>query len=249
MNTLPEIADDMGQDASLNGPCCFIKKLFKFSKMGYTGGMNQREGGMNQRRCLAIIIAACLLQISTAQLCGQANQIIYANSLQNGWVDESWASDNLANTSPVLPGFSNSISVFCTEYAALYLSQTPSSSAYYTNLTFWLNGGDTGGQVLTVTGTLDGSDQTLYTLPPLAANTWQEFTIPLSAIGVADQPDFDGIWIWNDNDFTIPTFYVDDIFLVAGPPPPPPPVAPLPNTINMEIYSNSLVNGWANWQL
>jgi len=32
MNTLPEIADDMGQDASSNGPCCFIKKLFKFSK-------------------------------------------------------------------------------------------------------------------------------------------------------------------------------------------------------------------------
>jgi hypothetical protein len=201
---------------------------------------------MNQRRCHAIIIAACLLQISAAQLCGQANQIIYANSLQNGWVDESWASDNLANTSPVLPGFSNSISVFCTEYAALYLSQTPSSSAYYTNLTFWLNGGDTGGQVLTVTGTLDGSDQTLYTLPPLAANTWKEFTIPLSAIGVADQPDFDGIWIWNDTDSTIPTFYVGDIFLVAGPPPAPPAPAPLPNTINMEIYSNSLVNGWAN---
>jgi beta-galactosidase len=133
-------------------------------------------------------------------------------------VDESWASDNLANTSPVLPGFSNSISVFCTEYAALYLYQTPSDSTPYTNLTFWLNGGDTGGQVLTVTGTVDGSDQTLYTLPPLAANTWKEFTIPLSAIGVADQPDFDGIWIWNDTDSTIPTFYVDDIFLVAGPP-------------------------------
>ena len=172
---------------------------------------------MNPRRCHAIAIAACLLQISAAWLCGQANQIIYSNSLQNGWMDESWATVNLANTSPVLPGFSNSISVFCTEYGALQLSQTPSSSAPYTSLTFWLNGGDTGGQVLTVTGTLDGTDQTLYTLPALAANIWQEFTIPLSAIGVADQPDFDGIWIWNYNNFTIPTFYVDDIFLNAAP--------------------------------
>jgi hypothetical protein len=187
--------------------------------------------------------------MSAAWLCGQANQIIYANNLQNGWVDWSWATDNLANTSPVLPGFSNSISVFCTEYAALYLSQTPSSSAYYTNLTFWLNGGETGGQVLTVTGTLDQAEQTLYTLPALAANTWQEFTIPLSAIGVADQPDFDGVWIWNDNDFTIPTFYVGDIFLVAGslPSPPPPPPPPLPNTNIMEIYSNALVNGWVDY--
>jgi hypothetical protein len=172
---------------------------------------------MNQRRCHAPAFAACVLQISAACLCGQANELVYFNSLQNGWSDWSWATDNLSNTSPVLSGFSNSISVFCTEYAALYLSQTPSSSAPYTNLTFWLNGGETGGQVLTVTGTLDQAEQTLYTLPPLAANTWTNFIIPLSAIGVADQPDFDGIWIWNDTNFSIPTFYVDDIVLVAGP--------------------------------
>ena len=157
---------------------------------------------------------------SAAWLSGQTNEIIYSNSLQNGWVDtDSWATDNLANTNPVLSGFSDSISVFCTEYAALYLSQTPSDSTPYTNLTFWLNGGASGGQVLTVTGTLSGANQTPYTLPPLASNTWMEFTVPLSAIGVADQPDFDGIWIWNDTNFTIPTFYVDDIVLVAGSPP------------------------------
>jgi hypothetical protein len=205
--------------------------------------MNKRAGGKNPRRCLATAIAACLLQISAASICGQTNEIIYSNSLQSGWTDvNSWATDDPANTDPVLPGFSNSISVFCTEYAALYLSQTPSSSAYYTNLTLWLNGGDTGGQVLTVTGTLDGADQTLYTLPALAANTWQEFIIPLSAIGVAGQPDFDGIWIWNYTNATIPTFYVDDIYLVAGPPPPPPPPPP-----NLVIYSNSLVNGWMDY--
>jgi beta-galactosidase len=176
---------------------------------------------MNQRRCHAVAIAACILQISVAWLCAQTSQIIYSNSLQNGWVDDSWAAVDLANTQPVLSGFSNSISVFCTEYGALYLSQYPSDSTPYTNLTFWLNGGATGGQVLTVTGTVDQVDQIAYTLPPLVANTWQEFTIPLSAIGVADQPDFDGIWIWNDTDATIPTFYVDDIYLVAGQPTPP----------------------------
>jgi len=155
---------------------------------------------------------------SASWLSGTTNQIIYSSSLQNGWVaTDSWATINLANTNPVLSGFSDSISVFCTEYAALYLSQTPSSSVDYTNLTFWLNGGASGGQVLTVTGTLDQVDQTLYTLPALASNTWQEFTIPLSAIGVADQTNFDGIWIWNNTNFSIPPFYVDDIVLVAVP--------------------------------
>ena len=171
---------------------------------------------MNPRRCHAIAIAACLLQISAAWLCGQANQIIYSSSLQNGWVDESWASDNLANTSPVLPGFSDSISVFCTGYGALYLSQTPSASTPYTNLTFWLNGGDTGGQVLTVTGTLSQANQTPYTLPALASNTWKEFTIPLRPLAWPTRRTLTAFGIWNDNDFTIPTFYVDDIFLVAG---------------------------------
>ncbi|MGP8200058.1 MAG: alpha-L-arabinofuranosidase [Limisphaerales bacterium] len=200
---------------------------------------------MSSYRSRAIIMAACLLQISAAWLCGQVpNEIIYSNSLQNGWANESWATVNLANTSPVQPHFSNSISVFCTEYAALQVTQTPSSSADYTNLNFWLNGGPEGGQVLTVTGTLDGSYQTLCTLPPLASNTWQEFTISLSALGVADQPDFDGIWIWNNTASTIPTFYVGSMMLVGGVPPPPPPPPPPPN--NYAIYSNALVNGWAN---
>jgi hypothetical protein len=201
---------------------------------------------MNQRRSYGIIIAACVLQLSTAWLCGQVvpNLIIYSNSLQNGWANESWATVNLANPSPVQPHFSNSISVFCTEYAALQLSQAPSSTADYSSLNFWINGGPDGGQVLTVAGTLDGSYQTLVTLPPLVSNTWQELNIPLSALGVADQPNFDGVWIWNNSASTIPTFYVGSMLLVGGVPPPPPPPPPPPN--NYAIYSNALVSGWAN---
>jgi hypothetical protein len=151
------------------------------------------------------------------------NEIIYSNSLQNGWANWSWATNNLSCTSPVLTGFSDSISVSCASYTALYLHQAPADSTPYTNLTFWLNGGAAGGQVLSVTGTLNEVNQNLVTLPPLAANTWQQFTVSLAAMGVADQPDFDGIWIWNDTGNTIPTFYVDDIVLVAGPPPGPNP--------------------------
>ena len=159
-------------------------------------------------------------------------------------MDGSWATVNFANTNPVLAGFSNSISVSCSGYSALALYQTPSSSAPYTNLTFWLNGGPTGGQNLTVYGTLNQDTQTPYPLPPLAANTWQEFMIPLSDLGVADATNFDGIWILSTNDLPIPVFYVDDIFLLAGPPVAPPPPPPRPT--NIIIYSNSLINGWGD---
>jgi hypothetical protein len=172
---------------------------------------------MNLLRCSAFALVSCLLQFSAACLCGQGNEVIYSSSLQNGWSDWSWATDNLANTSPVLTNFSDSISVSCGSYTALALHQTPASSAPYEYLTFWLNGGSSGGQVLSVTGTTNWVNQTLYTLPALAANTWTQFTVPLSDIGVANQTNFDGIWIWNYTGSTIPTFYVDDIVLEAAP--------------------------------
>jgi Glycoside hydrolase family 44 len=182
--------------------------------------------------CAAAILATGWLSVCAAR--AQTNEVIYSSSLQNGWQNWSWASVNLACTSPVLTGYADSISVSCTNYTALYLHQSPADSTPFTNLTFWLNGGASGGQVLSVTGTLNGGNQTVYTLPALAANTWTQFTVSLASMGVADSADFDGIWIWNDNGITIPTFYVDDIVLVAGPPPGPNPT----NFIGVDVGTN-----------
>ena len=188
-------------------------------------------------RTIRVFLLLTVLALAAAglpEVRAQGNEIIYSNSLQNGWADWSWASDNLSCPSPVLSGFSDSISVSCTNYTALYLHQAPSDSTPFTNLTFWLNGGLSGGQVLTVTGTLSGTHQALYTLPALAANTWRQFTVSLADMGVAGQTDFDGIWIWNDTASTIPTFYVEDIVLLAGPPPGPNPT----NFIGIDAGAN-----------
>jgi len=168
------------------------------------------------RICAAAALLAVTLPFSSAE--AQSDETIYSSSLQNGWQNWSWATVNLSCPSPVMAGYADSISVSASNYTALYLHQTPSDSTPFTNVTFWLNGGAFGGQVLSVTGTLNEVNQTIFTLPALAANTWQEFTVPLADIGVADAPNFDGLWIWNNNNFTIPTFYVEDIFLVSGPP-------------------------------
>ena len=67
---------------------------------------------------------------------------------------------------------------------------------------------------------LDGINQVAYPLGTLQANTWQQITIPLSSLGVANKPNFSGFDIQgNDGGAAQPTFYVDDVQLVAAPVP------------------------------
>ncbi|HWF18938.1 MAG TPA: glycoside hydrolase family 44 protein [Verrucomicrobiae bacterium] len=162
--------------------------------------------------------ALCLAFSATAQ----TNQPIYTDSLQNGWQNWSWATVNIADTSPVHSG-TRSISVTClsNNYQALYLHQTAFDSTPYTNITFWMYVTNSNVPVK-VQGTLNGTAQSsYYQVPTLTTNTWTLITVPLSALGVANQPNMDGFWIQNENGSPIPTFFVDDITLntnVAGPP-------------------------------
>jgi hypothetical protein len=188
-----------------------------------------------------------ILQILTLVLLAwrsqaQTNQIIYSNSLQNGWANWSWSSTiNFASTSPVRPGDSDSISVSSEAYGALYVNVsgvTQIDSSIFTNLTFWLNGGPSGGQVLTVDSTLDSTGQAdTVAVGPLAANTWQQFTVSLASLGVADEQDLDGFWFQNNTGNTIPTYYMADMVLVAAPSAPP--AGPNPtNFIGIDAAAN-----------
>jgi len=167
------------------------------------------------------------LLILTALLCclalpasarAQTDQSVYTDALVNGWQNWSWATVNLANTTPVQSG-TDSISVSAGPYQALYLHQTPFDSSLYADLVFWINGGPTGGQLLQVQATLNGTAQTVVSLPALAANTWQQISIPLSSLGVQNQPDMDGFWIQDRSGTTQPTFFVDTISITAQPAP------------------------------
>jgi len=144
----------------------------------------------------------------------QSDQTVYTDALVNGWQNWSWATVNLSNTAPVQSG-ADSISVSAGPYQALYLSSSPIDSTSYASLVFWINGGPTGGQLLQVQATLNGTAQTVVTLPALAANTWQQVTLPLSSLGVQNQPDLDGFWIQDRSGTTQSTFFVDTISIKA----------------------------------
>jgi alpha-L-arabinofuranosidase len=147
-----------------------------------------------------------------------ADQAVYTDSLLSGWENWSWATTNLAASSPVHGG-TKSIAVTTGAWQALYLHHAAFDSSSYTHLTFWIHGGSTGGQRLQVQGLISGAAQPPVALAPLAANSWQQYSIPLSSLGVANKPNFDGFWFQDTSGTSQPAFYVDDIALVSPPPP------------------------------
>ena len=163
-----------------------------------------------------------LLAALALQLTARADQIIYDDALENGWANWGWTALNYANTSPVHSG-NDSISVTITNgWQGIQIWHSDMDSTPYTNINFWLNGGSSGGQKLQVIGLLDaGGSQNqwqsaTYQLAPLTASTWQQYTIPLSALGVANHANFTGFVIQDYSGSAKPTFYLDDITLVTN---------------------------------
>ena len=148
----------------------------------------------------------------------QANLPIYTDNLVNGFQNWSWAAVNLENYSPVHSG---SYSISVTDggnYQALVFARPDFNTTPYASLSFWINGGSAGGQRLQVWGLLDGTNQVAYPLT-LAASTWQQITIPLSSLGVSNKANCSGFWIKGNVGAAQPTFYVDDVQLLAAPAP------------------------------
>lgn len=166
--------------------------------------------------CLAVLLAP---GIGWAQ----SNWPIYSDSLASGWLDYSYnCTRDFANTAPVYSG-SDSISVTITSaYGGLQLYHAPMTNTAYTSISFWLNGGATGGQQLQMYGNL-GTGPTAqsqrFSLNTPLVNTWQEYVVPLSALGVADATNFSGFAIQDSAGGTEPAFYVDDIELISATPP------------------------------
>jgi alpha-L-arabinofuranosidase len=148
----------------------------------------------------------------------QANLPIYTDNLVNGFQNWSWATVNFANFSPVHSG-SYSIAVTDGGYQGLSFQRSDFSTAPYSSISFWANGGTSGGQLAQVYGTLDDNGQAGFSLPPLTANKWVQYTVPLSALGMVNATNCSGFVIQGTSGGAQPTFYVDDVQLVAATPP------------------------------
>jgi hypothetical protein len=148
----------------------------------------------------------------------QTSLVVYADSLLNGWQNWSWATVNLASTSRVYSG-TRAISVNASNWQALYLASASSINAsVFTGLTFWVNGGAAGGQVVQVQGTINSVGQTPVTLAPFPTNTWRQHTLALADLGFTAGTQLDGIWFQVPTTTTVPEFFIDAISF-SGPAP------------------------------
>jgi alpha-L-arabinofuranosidase len=166
---------------------------------------------------MLILTAACSVPLTSV---AQSNLTIYVDSLVNGWQNYSYGTIlNFTNTSPVHSGSDSLSATITNAYGGIQLYHSPMTNSAYSYVTFWLNGGPSGGQQLQMYGDL-GTGPTgqsaRFSLSSPLVNTWQEYIVPLSALGVADETNFSGFVIQDSAGSTEPTFYVDDIQLVSA---------------------------------
>ena len=168
-----------------------------------------------------VATVALALALSAPRVQGQ-NMIIYANSLVNGWENASYSGIySFANTSPLYSNSEYSISATVTgTYGGVQLYHNPMTNTAYSSISFWLNGGADGGQSLQMYGILGtnigaGIQNARVSLGTQQANTWVQYTVSLSDLGVANETNFSGFAIQSSVASAQPTFYLDDIELVG----------------------------------
>lgn len=162
---------------------------------------------------LAMIGSLCATAPHSVQA---AQQVIYDDAPAAGWLNYSWATVNLAVTTPLHSG-SKSISVNYGSFGGLYLAYSGFSTNGYTKLRFWIHGGSAGGQNIRVyairSSDPPGQNGPKISVPAPSAGTWSEVQIALADLGATDTTITGIVWQSATNG-TQPTVYFDDIALI-----------------------------------
>jgi hypothetical protein len=148
----------------------------------------------------------------------RAEAAIYTDSLAPGWDNWSWAAVDLAAAAPVHSG-SRSIAVTYGAWEGLYLHHPQIFTTGYTHLRFFIHGGISGGQELSLyatlpTGTTDVEGPRVG-LPQPEAGAWVEVLVPLAELG-AENGALTGLVWQGASSVDQTTLYLDDIALVGA---------------------------------
>jgi len=166
------------------------------------------------RRCL-LSFAALLAVVLGAR--AQSPLVIYSDYLLNGFQDWSWAARDMSNSIPVHSG-AKSISVSASAWEALSFWHQDLNAATYSNVTFWANGGSSGGQKLQLLIQYGTNTSLAAQIAPLTTS-WQLYQVSLAKLGVANVTNLNRINLQLTSPGPSGTFYVDDVELTAKPAP------------------------------
>ena len=148
---------------------------------------------------------------------------IYTDALTGGWADWSWSTTrNFNAAAPVHSGTASIAVTYTDAWAGFYLHATsPIATSGYTSLRFYLHGGTTGGQQVRVALNNDTNHEVSLTAQ---ANSWTQVDLPLTSLG--NPTTISELWWQDASGGAQPTFYLDDIQLIAGSGPPLPTPVP-----------------------
>ena len=148
---------------------------------------------------------------------GKKLATIYDDQRGSGWTSMSTANVSLVCASPVHSGAASiRVDIAARSHGTVEFASDPFDASRYGVLSFWIDGGSTGGQQgLVVRALADGVAGKAVPLPALEADTWMQVVVPFDALGVADEPKLTGFRIESAGDAAVPTFYIDDIGLYA----------------------------------
>jgi alpha-L-arabinofuranosidase len=165
---------------------------------------------------ILLVCGSWLMRVQTGS--AQTNFFsIYSDRVDNGFQNWSWGTNNnFANTSPVHSG-NDSIAFSSETWAAISFWHSDFNPEIYTNLNFWANGGAAGGQVIQIYVQYNnsGSSTATFQLAPLPANSWRQFSIPFSALGLTGVTNFSRINFQLTPSGTSGAFFMDDVNLAG----------------------------------
>ena len=149
----------------------------------------------------AVTGLACLSRPALAQALPKPF-VVYDDELKNGWQNRSWA--KVALSTPA--GGSKPIKVEGAPWSALALYHDAFSTAGFSKLTFFINGGTEGGQHLIVKAMAGGKaiDSTFQIQPKV--KSWAVVEVPLKELG-AEGKMIDGI-MWQGQASAFGAFYI-----------------------------------------
>ncbi|MCB0131917.1 MAG: hypothetical protein KDD78_13755, partial [Caldilineaceae bacterium] len=176
-----------------------------------------RRPGLLNGLLVAVLLLTTLLQLRPAVGHAQAgNLTIYDDGLAGGWENWSWSSTvNFGATTPVHSGNAAISLTYTSAWAGLNLrTASPVNTSGYDALSFWVHGGSSGTRELQVyIQTTDSAAASVQVPVSAPSGRWTEVTLPLSSLGSPGQ--IARIAIQDRTGGAQPTFYVDDLQLVA----------------------------------
>jgi chitinase len=142
---------------------------------------------------------------------------IYADALGAGWVDWSWATHNLAATSPVASG-TRAVSATFGAWAGLYFHHTGVPTMGLEFVEFQVHGGVTANPTLSAYATVASANRPTVGVNrycdggTIKANAWTRCRVPLSALGVSNVT-LDGFVIQEGAGRSLPVMTFDNLRL------------------------------------